>query len=368
MTHVFVFRRLLAAFSVLCALCFTPMAAQAQPAGADGDNFLYNVVSGDTLINLAQRYTDKPSNWTTLQSLNQVADPALLPLAKQLKIPFALIPEVPAPATVVHVKGQADANGTPVTLNSQVKEGDAVVTGANGFVTLELSDQSAISVPPNSRLTVERLRAFKGTGLVDAILDVRSGGLESEVAPEKTGVGRFEVRTPVSVTGVRGTRLRVRAQESGSQTEVIHGRALLATGNKQQAVLRQGQGAATSASGQFLGVRPLLPAPELSTAAQGGPGWVASFPPVPGAQSYLVQVAQDEAGTQLVSSKRFDQPSISYGANGSGTFYVRVRAIDRDGVMGEDAIQSFPGQPGLQTAFGLPVSTAFGSVIVLKDY
>lgn len=360
--------RLLAAMSVLCALCFAPLPAQAQPAGADGDNFLYHVISGDTLINLAQRYTDKPSNWSTLQSLNQVADPAFLPIARQLKIPFALIPEIPAPATVSHVMGQASANGTPIMLNTQVKEGDVIRTGPNSFVTLLLADQSAVSVPPDSQLSVVRLRTFKGTGLIDAILNVHSGGLESEVAPDKTGVGRFEVRTPVTVTGVRGTRLRVRAQPSGSQTEVVHGRAQLATAGKDRAVLRQGQGAATSASGQFLGVRPLLAAPALPPGTRGGQGWLASFPPVPGAQAYLVQVARDEAGTQLVSSKRFDEPSVTYGANGSGTFYVRVRAIDGDGVMGEDAVQSFPGQSALHTAFGLPVSTAFGDVVTLADY
>src|SRR5690606_29782511 len=163
------------------------------------------------------------------------------------------------------------------------------------------------------------------------------------------GVGRFEIRTPVSVTGVRGTRLRVRSAQDGSQSEVLHGRAHLATSGKQAAVLRRGEGAATSASGEFLGVRPLLPAPQLAAPTRGGQGWVAQFPAVPGAQAYLVQVAQDDAGTQLISSKRFDSPEVTYGAQGTGTFYVRVRAIDGDGVMGEDAVLSFPGQTALRT-------------------
>lgn len=356
------------ALFTLGVLGLAPGYAHAQPAGAEGENFLYQVESGDTLIDLAKRYTDNASNWTKLQSLNGVNEPTALPIAKLLRIPFSLIPELPAPAKVIHIKGQVSANGAALKQDSEVGEGDTVITGADGFVTLHLVDQSSLSVPSSSQLIIKRLRAFKGTGLADSVLQIHAGEIESEVAPGKAGVGRFEVRTPVTVTGVRGTRLRVRANPNGSQSEVIHGRANLKSTDSQQASIKQGQGAATSASGQFLGVRPLLPAPELEPISRGGSGWVARFAPVPGAQAYLVQVADDEAGTQLISSKRFASPEVSFHASGTGTFYARVRGIDADGVMGEDAVQPFPGQPALHTAFDLPVSTGFGDVVTLTDY
>jgi hypothetical protein len=359
-----------ALFAAIAAslLALAGLPAFAGPSGAEGDNFIYTVEPGDTLIMLAQRYTQGPETWPTLQRLNTVADPTRLPIAKELIIPFAMIPEEPALARVNHVKGRATASGKPLQLNSEVGEGALVATGVDGFVTLVLPDQSTLTVPPASSLSIQRLRVFKGTGLTDSIVQVRAGGLESEVAPENTGVGRFEVRTPVSITGVRGTRLRVRTAEDGSQSEVVHGRAQLATTGNNRAMISQGQGAATNASGALLGVRPLLPAPALSAPARGGAGWVADFPPVAGAEGYQVQVYSDEAATQLVSSEHFAAPPITFSASGTGTFYVRVRAIDHDGVMGLDAASPFPGQPALRTAFGLPVSTAFDAPVVLRDF
>src|SRR3546814_3121055 len=70
---------------------------------------------------------------------------------------------------------------------------------------------------------LERLRQFEGNSLTDSILRVQRGVVDSNVAPAGQGVGRFEVRTPVAVTGVRGTRFRVQAGAQGARSEVIEG-------------------------------------------------------------------------------------------------------------------------------------------------
>src|SRR3546814_17702103 len=66
---------------------------------------------------------------------------------------------------------------------------------------------------------LERLRQFEGNALTDSILRVQRGVVDSNVAPAGQGVGRFEVRTPVAVTGVRGTRFRVPARAQGARSE-----------------------------------------------------------------------------------------------------------------------------------------------------
>ena len=55
-------------FRALCLLvlvsCITLTApARSQPAGALGDDFIHRVRPGDTLIDLASRYTRSPTNW-----------------------------------------------------------------------------------------------------------------------------------------------------------------------------------------------------------------------------------------------------------------------------------------------------------------
>src|SRR3546814_516420 len=230
-----------------------PYAALAQPAGAYGENFLYRIIANDTLIALSDRYTDSPNNWKTLQSLNAVQEPTLLPIGLELKIPFALIPELPSQARVDHLAGQASVVGRPLKTGDQVGEGQTITTGENGFLPLVLYVDSALTIPATSSLTIERLRVFKGTGLIDTMFTMHQGSLESMVAPKYTGVGRFEIRTPVSITGVRGTRLRVHAQTGGTQNEVLEGSARLDASQGRSATLHQGQGAAIDASGKQIG-------------------------------------------------------------------------------------------------------------------
>ncbi|MFW7340744.1 FecR domain-containing protein [Pollutimonas sp. H1-120] len=344
-----------------------PCAVMGQPSGAHGDNFLYRVMTGDTLIALSERFTDKADNWAALQSLNAVQEPTLLPIGLELKIPFSLIPELPAQAKITHLAGQASADNRPLKIGDSLSEGQTVATGENGFLTLTLADGSTLTVPAASSLSVERLRVFKGTGLTDTVFTMRQGSLESVVAPADTGVGRFEIRTPVSITGVRGTRLRVHTQASGAQSEVLEGSARLDASQGRNANLRQGQGAAIDSSGRLLGVRPLLPAPELTPASRGRSGWVIAFPPVQGASAYLLRVSADPQGKQLFSSKRFDEPRVTFSAPGAGTYYALVRAVDADGIMGRDASQSFPGRLLLNTSDGQPVSTGFGQFVFLSD-
>ena len=351
----------------VCAQLFSP-GALAQPAGAQGSNFIYRVIKNDTLILLSGRFTNSSENWRTLQTLNSVEDPTQLPVGLELKIPFSLIPELPAQAQVTHVKGTVQRNQQPLAVGDLVEEGDTITSQADGFATLALTDGSTMAVPPQSSLRLERLRVFKGTGLTDTISSLSQGSLESHVAPEGTGVGRFEIRSPVSVTGVRGTQLRVHANAQGAHSEVLEGVAGLSSGQAESARLRSGQGALVNQEGSLQGVRALLPAPNLSAPERSSEGWTLSFPPVPGAVSYLVRVAHDPQGTELVYSQRFDTPNVSFRASGAGTFYVLVRGIDDQGLNGMDASQPFLGQATLNTSDGSPVSTPFGLFVTLNDY
>lgn len=364
---VFSFRLAQSLALMACACLFT-LPSLAQPSGAQGDNFIYRVMRGDTLIALSTRFTDSASHWQTLQTLNQVQETTELPVGLELKIPFVLIPEIPAQAQVEHVAGRAQVNQDTVVVGQQLNEGDIIRTSANGFVTMVLSDGSALTVPAQSALRLDRLRTFKGTGLTDTIFTLQDGSLESQVAPQGSGVGRFEIRTPVSITGVRGTQLRVHANEQGAQSEVLSGAAGLSAGHAQSARLRPGQGAAVSTSGQLLGVKTLLPAPQLAPPVRDGAQWRTHFAPLAGAASYLVRVAGDPEGTQLFSSERTQDNAVSFRAPGSGTYYVMVRGIDTSGLNGADAIVPFLGPAALQASDGSPIVTAFGQLVVLTDY
>ncbi|WP_237173208.1 FecR domain-containing protein [Paracandidimonas lactea] len=362
--------RIISLFGILTLMASLglPHIAAGQPAGADGDYFLYAAEHGDTLIRLSDRYTHDGDNWRKIQQINNVGEPSKLPVTQALRIPFSMIPEEPSQARVGHVAGTATANGDPLQTGATVQEGDIIHTGARAFVTLIMSDGSSVSLPPSSTVHIERLRVFKKTRLLDSIFTVRDGGLESSVSPGGAGVGRFEVRTPVSITGVRGTQLRVRLHDNGSQSEIIHGKAILDTRDNQRASLNEGQGAATSGTGHFLGVRALLPAPELSIPERSHGEWVTEVTPVPGATRYLVRVTLDEAGTQEIYRATSDTTTVRFTTTQPGKLYVRVRAIDQDGVMGHDSTQAFVNVAALRTAFGEIIRSTFGTAIFLRAF
>lgn len=350
-----------------CGLMLS-QSAMAQPAGAKGDDFLYRIMRGDTLGELAQRYTMDFSNWSALQRINAVEDPYRLQVAKVLRIPFSMIPMRESSARVLHVAGHVSVDGGTLSAASAVSEGQTVQTGADGFAALQLADDSVVSIPPSTALAVKRLREFVGAGLTDSVFEMNAGSVETRVAPKETGVGRFEVRTPVSVTGVRGTRMRVHAAAGGSRSEVVSGMAGVDATAASEMVLREQQGVAIDTGGRSLGIRALLPAPRLSEPARGPGGWQADFDPVAGAAGYVVSVARDAEGGHLVSQQKIDAPPARFAASGPGTHYVFVRALDDAGIGGLDARATFEGAFVLMDGSANPILAGDGSLIIVADH
>lgn len=347
--------------------------ARSQPAGALGEDFIHRVRQGDALIELATQYTRNQANWGRLQTINNVLTPERLPIGLELHIPLSMIPVRDAQAQVVHVSGQANLNGKSLQPGTPVPEGSTLETAPNGFVTLQLADGSRLTLPSNGAVELTRLRQFEGTALTDSVINVRRGSVESSVAPAGQGVGRFEIRTPVAVTGVRGTRFRVQSGAQGVHSEVLQGSVRLqahAPGDApaKPVAVSQGYGAAVGADGTVSGVRPLLAAPQLGEPVRSGGTWSVPFAPVEGALSYLVRVSRDAEGTLPVSSTSFPTNDIRFSAPGPGTFYVSVRAVDNLGLHGQDSVRAFEGANMLMTSYGLGVSSGTGGLVTLTAY
>ena len=348
------------------AACFSPVVS-AQPSGAQGNDFLYKVLRNDNLISLAAKYTNSEQNWRALQELNHVTDPRQLPIGMQLRIPFHMIPQIPGDAIVSHVSGDAWLDQQSLKAGAAIAEGNTIRTGSRGFVALRLSDGSTITIPPDASVSIKRLRVFQKTPLTDTILSIENGQIDSTVAPEKTGVGRFEVHTPVSITGVRGTRLRVQATADGANSVVIEGSAQLNTSNNDSARLQANQGATISNSGQLQGVSTLLAAPQLPAIDPADHSGRLAFPPVNGAESYLVRVTTDPEGHNPVSRQLTQEPVATFSRSARQT-YLQVRAIDPDGIGGPDGVTAIPAGRALLSSDGTPVFTGYSDVVRLTEY
>ncbi|NMG68262.1 peptidoglycan-binding protein LysM, partial [Azoarcus indigens] len=151
----------------------------------------------------------------------------------------------------------ATTGGKPLQTGTKLAEDAQIDTGDKGAVTLAFDDGTRVTVPPGSHVALSRVRAFARAGLIDVRVHVKKGEAESNVAPKKSGVGRYEISTPALVTGVRGTRFRVQASEAGSTSSVLEGEVATSAGRQRQAV-KAGFGVVASA-GHLK--RAALPAP-----------------------------------------------------------------------------------------------------------
>lgn len=361
-------------FSVLpvvlsLSLAFGISTAFAQPAGAVKDNFIYLVEPGDTLSDIADLYTTRSTLWRQLQQLNHIEDETRLPIGKELKIPLRLIPVVAIEAKLVHRRGNVQINGATAPADYELQAGDTISTGPTGFATLLLEDQSTLTLPPDSQLHIKSLNAFERARLSDAVLELQSGSIETRVAPENTGVGRFEIHTPISLTGVRGTNLRVHADSTQSRTELLTGKAYVDTSSEPLKPLQKGYGANINADGS-LRVVPLLAAPALRSPEQGRQGWYTEITPVEKASYYSIQISLSADGSQLV--QRYNVPNdttfLPLRSSGPGEHYVYVRAVDENGLIGLDAHISFPGRSVLSATDGSAILSSDGQAVLLNEY
>ncbi|RDK08742.1 FecR family protein [Cupriavidus lacunae] len=338
----------------LALLASVAVPAQAGPAGAEGADFIYVVEPGDTLIGLASRYMASGQGWRTLQRLNGVADPYRLVPGSRLRIPLSQIPELAASARVVYVAGEVRANGRPVQAGMTLDEAARIETPAGGSVTLELPDRSRVTLPPATTVAVSRLRTFARNGLTDTVIRIDKGAADTRVAPEGGGVGRFELHTPMMVTGVRGTRYRVSADTAGSHSEVLEGRVGVSAARGARATpaadramtaaasVGAGYGIGVSSGGKLSQPVALLPAPALLPPADTvlGPAFEAAWQPVPGATGYRVLVARDAALSELAWTGTVSGPNVTtVRVDGlpEGTLYLSVSAIDKHQLTGYGA-------------------------------
>ncbi|MBP6395428.1 MAG: FecR domain-containing protein, partial [Giesbergeria sp.] len=201
---------------------------------AADDSVAHTVQPGDTLEALARDYLNAPQQWPLLQRRNAVANPRQLRPGSVLQIPAQLLPR--APAQVAFVQGDVRSAATPTTpaqplqAGSTVAEGARLQVGAESFVAVRLADGSVVRVPAQSDVQLQQMRRSGRTGQVRAVIELRSGSVDADVAPNKSSrdpqnnTRRFEIRTPRAATSVRGTRFGVvLASDGRSSTSVQAG-------------------------------------------------------------------------------------------------------------------------------------------------
>ena len=328
--------------SVLLGLSSLPFAVQA--AGETERYFLHQANTGDSLARIAKRYLVKENDWALLKADNRIADPNRIPLGTKIRIPVSKMRTELAAARITAVTGAVTANTEKAGVGVMLKEGDRISTADNAFVTIQLADGSTLTVQSKSAVRFEVARQFVNAGGVyDSVVRLDAGRLETHAAKQNGPAARYEIRTPTSNMGVRGTAFRVGADATGSkgQSEVTEGLVAVAgaESTKGELGLPAGFGTIVEAGKAPLPPIALLPPPELKSpsAAFSTAHVQFSFAALQGATAYRGQVATDAAFTKLISNFDSKTPVMSFAGLPDGALYFRARGIDRQGLEGRDA-------------------------------
>lgn len=335
--------------ALACATLWLAGSAQAQALSPSKDEVIYRIRAGDALIALSRKYFVSPESYKVVAQLNGLADPNSLRVGSTIVIPTSLLKFSQLEARVIAFKGSASAasgaRSAVVTLQTRLREGALIETGADSFLTMQLANGSKISLPSNSRLRIARMRTYLLTGGADLDFLVERGRSETTATPLRDNRSRFRMRTPVAVSAVRGTVFRVGydGPDAPTLTEVVEGNvAVDMAASGARTTLPGGFGAAGSRDGALKREELLAPPQFAAGFGQQRARTVAfTLESSSGAVGYVVQVAKDQAFVDMVTSASGTQPSVVLGDLPAGQYFVRAMAVAPSGLVGLPQTQPF---------------------------
>ena len=134
-----------------------------------------------------------------------------------LALPVLCYAQSSSSAKILDIKGEAMLMkaGTgawdKLAPTAVLEEGDAIKTGAESEVRLELTGSSKtaeLTVRAGTEFRFDTFRFDEATRVDNTLLDVGVGSVLVK-AEKLAGDSKFEVKTPVSIVGIRGTQFEV---------------------------------------------------------------------------------------------------------------------------------------------------------------
>jgi hypothetical protein len=329
--------------------------ASGSPGSPDPGIGHYTVRAGDRLAILAQTGFVGRGAVAKVLRLNHIRSPRRLRPGQVLRIPRDVLRDEGSYATVETYSGPvalfAHGNPLPTRTGVALGEGARIRTGRNGFITLRLGDNTAVTLPSQTDVSIARLRRVVLTGALEREFALADGRAHMTVTPMTVPESNFRVVTPISVSAVRGTDFRVAfaAAAQTAATEVDEGRVSVGRlhGTSQAiqgkpALVAAGAGLSISARGAGLPTK-LPPPPTLEN-----PGLVQSgeqldfrVTPNPGTAAFRAQISHDAGALDVIAETMQDSPDVVFPSISAGSWFLRLTSIDAQGIEGTAQTYAF---------------------------
>lgn len=331
----------------------------------------YLVRERDTMIGISRRYLnsgEKPEVQRALWEHNRLKDKDSIRPGQVIRIPENWMRNEAGRIELVQVEGDVQSKGQALKPGAAIAAGDELRTGKDGYVTIRLADGSTLALQPGSDLQVETVRKSPLAAAPDAKFLLKSGRVEAAVQKRSASGARFEVRTPIAVAAVRGTKFRVSADadKHTATSEVLEGAVQVSdSGNLGSVSLKDGFGTRVKEGEPPAVPRALLPAPRLWTGIRlslRAPVKL-NFTKLEGAASYRLLVARRADFADVIFSDVLKTNEIALPALENGPYFLRIRGVDDIGLEGRDTTADLvlSVSPAADTPAAPPASTPAAS-------
>ena len=114
----------------------------------------------------------------------------------------------------VEIKRVNDKIWRPAKIGMILHQGDAIMTAADGWAVLNLDKgkTASIEIKKNTRLSLSKLKEDDANGAKNTLLNLAIGKILIKVQKLRKESSKFEVKTPTSIIGVRGTKFSVEVE------------------------------------------------------------------------------------------------------------------------------------------------------------
>lgn len=105
--------------------------------------------------------------------------------------------------------------------NMRLSEGDTVITGKSSSAVVEIAKESKFTIAAESKVVLTELMADPSS--TRTTLNLQSGGVGSQVDTKLNNDSRYQIKTPTTVMGVRGTEFYVQYEDGDTDLWVAQG-------------------------------------------------------------------------------------------------------------------------------------------------
>lgn len=343
-----------------------------QAASADEPQQLIpiHVEPGTNLIHLARDYCFTRQAWKKIASVNNLKPPYIIRKNTTINVPKPLLITEQLTAVVASVHGdiqlaQEDGAMRKLEKNDLIHPGQSIIAGEDGHAHLIFPDQKFTRIEPNTKVTLIYL--FRLTdGSIKSEFYVDKGRILQTIRQKLKQNETFRTRTPVSLTGIRGTEFRVKMFKEENLVETLAGAVNVDAAGTSR-IIPSGKGISVSQGATPAPPRLLPSIPDqlpLEPVYRTLPISLQA-PDHDSAAKLLLRISADPEGQQVLVEQSTD-PGTSFTISSleDGRYSAFLTAID------EKQFESLPVGPlplSIRTIPGAPIITAPQSKATIWD-